>query len=400
MVPSLSSPTWKKLKDILDVTTNIAVVLFAVVAIGVLVKNYLAPRDAKTPAITKGTLFPEIAGVDYKQASRTLIVALNVDCRYCTRSVPFYNSLAEARQENSGQVNIVAAFINKDAELVKSYANEKQLSVQTVAGIDLDALGVNTTPTLILVDSAGKVLDSWRGELQPDGEREVFTALSLPYKPRSGPTSTSANVRKTVDIFDEQKPALSIGPHAEVKTDPTHFVEVFDVSERGDVYVSDDKFMYTYDAQGTLKDTRALPANFKSPFCIDDSGKIYATSGRSLSVFSPELSKIRDISLGDSSPSDVFTLKLALDRKRESLYVQTYIPEPLSQILYRVDLKSQRVTEVYRLPKPVRFNPTYTPGAFDFALSQKFLYISDIYDYKIYVYSLADSSLVKTIERP
>lgn len=401
MVPSLSSPTWKKLKDILDLTTNVVVVLFAVVAIGVLVKNYLAPQDTKTRvAITKGTLFPEIAGVDYKQNPRTLILALNVDCRYCTRSVPFYNSLAEARQENSGQVNIVAAFINKDAGLVKSYSNEKQLSVQTIAGVDLDKLGVHTTPTLILVDSAGKVLDSWRGELQPYGEREVFTALSLPYKPRSGSTSTSANVRKTAEIFDEQKTALSIHPHAEAKNDPAHFIEVFDVNERGDVYVSDDKFMYKYDAQGTLEDTRALPANFKSPFCIDDSGNIYATNGRTLSVFSPELSKIRDVSLDDRLPPDLFTLKLALDRKRESLYAQTYIPEPLSQVLYKVDLKSQRVTEIYRLPKPVRFNPTYTPGAFDFALSEKYLYISDIYDYKVYVYSLADSSLVKTIDRP
>jgi hypothetical protein len=58
------------------------------------------------------------------------------------------------------------------------------------------------------------------------------------------------------------------------------------------------------------------------------------------------------------------------------------------------------VTEVYRLPKPVRFNPTYTPGAFDFALGTEFLYVSDIYDYKIYAYSLADGSLSKTITRP
>lgn len=93
-------------------------------------------------------------------------------------------------------------------------------------------------------------------------------------------------------------------------------------------------------------------------------------------------------------------LKLALDRKRGSLYMQTYVPEPLSQILYRVDLISQQVTEVYRLPKPVHFNPTYTPGAFDFALSEKFLYISDIYDYKVHVYSLEDGSLAKMIDRP
>src|SRR5690348_8167408 len=122
MVPSLDSHTAKRLKSILDVTTNVVVVLFAVVAIGVLVKNYFAPQGVKTSVtIRKGSVFPEIAGIDYRATPQTLILALNVDCRYCTRSVPFYNSLATAQKENADQVNIVAAFINKDPALVKSY---------------------------------------------------------------------------------------------------------------------------------------------------------------------------------------------------------------------------------------------------------------------------------------
>src|ERR1043165_2343374 len=176
MVTSSGLPIRQKLKNILDVTTNVVVVVFAVVAIGVLVKNYFAPPGKTTVDIKKGSVFPQIAGIDYKQTQRTLILALNVDCRYCSRSVPFYNSLAEARQKNAGQFNLVAAFINKDAGLVKSYVDEKHLSVQTIAGVDLDKLEVHMTPTLILVDNAGKVVDSWRGALQPDGEREVFDA--------------------------------------------------------------------------------------------------------------------------------------------------------------------------------------------------------------------------------
>lgn len=129
-------------------------------------------------------------------------------------------------------------------------------------------------------------------------------------------------------------------------------------------------------------------------------GIIYAVGRRGLSVFSPELVKVREISLGDAIADDAFTLKLSLDRKRQTVYVQTYVPEPLSQTLYRLDLNSQQVVEIYREPKPVAFSPTYTPGAFDFAVGEKFLYISDIYDYKVYVYSLEDGTLTKTISRP
>ena len=391
----------KKLKEILDVTTNVVVVVFALVAIGVLVKNYFAPRAAETSVgVEKGSTFPEIAGADYKQAPRTLILALNVDCRFCTRSVPFYNRLAEAWRENEGQLNIVAAFINKEDERVKSYAEEKQLSVQTLAGVDLDKLGIHTTPTLVLIDSAGKVLDSWRGALQPDGEREVFDALDLPYKPEASSTSTAVSVKKTADIFDEQKALLSLRPQNGPQNDPAHFVEVFDVNGKGDTYLAYDKFMYQYDADGRPKNARALPPGFRSPFCVDDAGNLYAVGEGGLSVFSPELVKVRDVPLGDRLPREAFALRLALDRRRESLYIQTYIPAPLTQTLYRLDLKSQQVTEVYRLKKPAPFNPTYTPGAFDFALGEEFLYVSDIYDYKVYVYSLANGALAKTIIKP
>jgi hypothetical protein len=401
MLPSLASQTRKKLKNVLDVTTNVIVVLFAVVAIGVLVKNYLAPYGVRTSgAVVKGSTFPEIAGADYKLASRTLILALNVDCRYCTRSVPFYNSLAEARNERPGKFNIVAAFINPDAGLVQSYAEEKRLSVQTIAGVDLDKFGIHMTPTIVLVDSAGKVLDSWRGALQPDAEREVFAALSLPYKAPAGSTFAAANVKKTADIFDEQKEVLSIRPQSQLQNDPAHFVEVFDVNRHGDVYLVHDKFMYLYDANGNRTDVRPLPAGFRSPFCVDDAGNIYAVGGRGLTVFSSELVKIRDMSFGEGIAEGAFTLKLAPDRKRGTLYVQTYVPEPLAQVLYRLDLNSQEVVEIYRLAKPVRFSPTYTPGAFDFAVGEKFLYISDIYDYKVYVYSLDDGALTKTIDSP
>jgi hypothetical protein len=392
----------KKLKDILDVTTNVVVVVFAVVAIGVLAKNYFAPQAAEIPdSVQKGSAFPEFAGADYKRSPRTLVLALNVDCRFCTRSVPFYNRLAEAQREHADQFSIVAAFINQDGESVKSYAEEKKLAVPAVAGVDLDKLGIHTTPTLVLVDGKGKVLDSWRGALRPDGEREVFDALGVPYKPEAvRATPTAANVKKTADIFDEQKAVLSLRPIDGPANDPGRFVEVFDVNGKGDAFLVADNFMFEYDAGGRLKNTRPLPPDFRSPFCVDDGGNIYAAGEAGISVFSPELVKVRDVALGDPLPRKAITLKMALDRKRESLYIQAYAPSPPAQTLYRLDLKTQQVREVYRLPKPVPFSPTYTPGAFDFALGTKFLYVSDIYDYKVFVYSLEDGSLARTVTRP
>jgi hypothetical protein len=182
-------------------------------------------------------------------------------------------------------------------------------------------------------------------------------------------------------------------------SDITGFVEVFDVNSQRDIYLVSDKTMYTYDGSGALKHKQPLPSGFRSPFCVDDDGVIYSAGKRGVSVFTPDLVKIKDVSLGDQLPLEIFTLKLALDQKRRTVYAQVYSPEPLFQSLYKIDLKSQKVSEVYRLPRPVRFNPTYTPGAFDFTLGDRFLYISDIYDYKVYLYSLKNDVLVKNIKQ-
>jgi hypothetical protein len=400
MVAPSSSRRRTKLRNILDVITNIVVVVFALVAIGVLVKNYFSPTVTRPNiGLKSGDVFPPIEGADYKKAPRTLILALNVDCRYCTKSLPFYNSLASAQKENPNLFSVVAAFINKEEERVRSYVEEKALSVHAIAGVDLDKLGIHSTPTLILVDSGGKILDSWTGGLKHEGEVEVFTAIGLPYRPTAS-TSTVSSVKKTADIFSEERSVLSIQPESKPQSDITGFVEVFDVNSQRDIYLVSDKTMYTYDGSGALKHTQPLPSGFRSPFCVDDDGVIYSAGKRGVSIFTRDLVKIKDLSLGDQVPLDLFTLKLELDQKRGAVYAQVYSPEPLFQSLYKIDLKSERVSEVYRLPRPVRFNPTYTPGAFDFALGDRFLYVSDIYDYKVYLYSLENDVLVKSVKQP
>lgn len=53
----------------------------------------------------------------------------------------------------------------------------------------------------------------------------------------------------------------------------------------GDVYLSYDKFMYRYDAEGKLKDARPLPPDFGRPFCVDDDGNFYAAIHVALCYF-------------------------------------------------------------------------------------------------------------------
>lgn len=397
------SPT--RVKRHLEFITNIAVVLVVVAAVGVAVKQYFgskAPGESKN-RIQVGTVFPTFSNVSYSQSPKTLILALSVSCRFCISSVPFYQSLAQAHRENNNSFQIVALFLDKERDLVNRFVEQKSLPVTAVSSVDFSSLQIPLTPTVILVDSAGKVLNSWVGRLSEDEEKDVFYALGVPYKPAAPSASLATSIvepEKTTDVFDENKPLLTIEPQTSADDAQKRFVNVFDVDSKGNIYLIDINSLLIYDPQGKLLSSNLLPRDFRLPFCVDDKGQIYAQSNSGLSVYSSSLAKIRDVSLDGVVSKNSIVLKLALDRKRGELYVQVYDESPLSQRLYKVNLPTLQAKEIFHLEKPVPFNPTYTPGAFDFTLGSQYVYVSDIREYKVFLFSLSDGSLVKTFTRP
>jgi hypothetical protein len=60
---------------------------------------------------------------------------------------------------------------------VEQYKERNQLDVESVAALNYNALNVNGTPTLILVDSTGRVLEFWVGKLSQEEERQVMEAV-------------------------------------------------------------------------------------------------------------------------------------------------------------------------------------------------------------------------------
>ena len=403
-----------KLKTHLEVAANVAVVTVVVLAVTFAAKQYFgaARRDAGPDRIKIGTTLTEFPQVDYGRYPKTLVLALNVNCHFCVSSIPFYQRLVQAQTENPSSFQAVAIFLNEEAELVKQFADEHKLPVVTVPSADFAGLKIIGTPTLLLVDDKGKVLDAWFGQLPKEEERNVFEALGVPYKPpaesattvttSASPTAARAvaRVEKTAQVFDEDSPLLTIEPQSTSADAARRFADIFDVDDRGNVYLVDVKSMLVYDAHGALLGSHTFPPGFSSPFCVDGGGRIYARGDVGLVIYSPSLEKVGDLPLDGVFSKDSILLKIALDRKRGQLYLQVYDVSPLSQRLYKVDLASGRARELFRLREPVPFNPTYSPGAFDFAIGSRYVYVSDIREYKVSMFSPTDGSLVKTFTRP
>jgi len=170
-----------KLKSVLENTTNAALL----VECGLLAWLFLAHQDLwlhgrqdqvpETQALLGKTL-PSLPDHDWKSQNQTLVMALRQGCHFCEASMPFYKRLSDLRKTDRIRVRLLA--VMPDPETVASaQLQENGVDVEGAFQQPLRSLNVSATPTLLLVNADGKVLRAWVGQLTPQQESEVVSAV-------------------------------------------------------------------------------------------------------------------------------------------------------------------------------------------------------------------------------
>jgi thioredoxin-related protein len=386
-----------KIKQALEVVTNVAVLMAAIALVAVFAHAYFAsPAKRGAGKVPLDAHIGEIKDLDFEGAPRTLVLVLSTGCKYCAQSVPFYRTLASMRGNLTGRTQVIAVFPEDEAG-VKKFLGKSELEMDFRPGIDLGKLGVSSTPTLILFDSGKKILNSWVGTLSNEEQAEVVKTISDANVP---PLAHKPNIKASLSIFDETSPSVTIVPDSAEKSDLRRLVNFFGVDQQGNVFLINNDKLVKYDSKGALLAQASLPEQFHGAFCVDQAGNSYFPSKTNLITYDPTLKQQKTLALPSLLAPGNVVVKMSADRPNNALYLQIYEPEPLSQVLYKVDLGSLRVTPLFKLEKPVRFSPTLTAGAFDFAVGTRHIYVSDIYEYKVLLYSLSTGKYEKAFSRP
>lgn len=152
---------------------NFAIIATALLLTGILARNFFSGRTQAKAITPQAKLF--IKGVDWSRSEHTLLLAIRKDCEFSTRSAPFYRRLLQA---GGDRVRIVAVFPNETSE-GQAYLDELGLPVSEFKQVSISTLGINSVPTLALLDREGVVSAVWTGQLTPSREAEVMDKLRL-----------------------------------------------------------------------------------------------------------------------------------------------------------------------------------------------------------------------------
>lgn len=176
-----------------QISTNLSIILVALIGATVLVKNHLVRpsasfTSARPPATDRNTpggrelpngpaqgTQVSIPGISWSDSDETIVLALSDKCKYCTESAPFYKQLAAETAKRNG-VRVVAVF-PQDPSAGKKYLDDLGVPVGDIKQITLDSIGIRATPTLMIVDKSGRVKQSWVGLLNGERETEVFSRI-------------------------------------------------------------------------------------------------------------------------------------------------------------------------------------------------------------------------------
>lgn len=165
---------WYKRVELL---ANVAILVVAVLLGVVLVSRYLLPASSRpaggeSTRIKPGTKL-SLPGVDWGKGDRTLLLVLSTSCRFCTDSAPFYRRLAQEKAGNGG-VSLLAVLPQSVGDSQK-YLNDLGVAVDDIRQASLEDAQVRATPTLIIADRTGSVIESWVGKLPAEKEEEVLS---------------------------------------------------------------------------------------------------------------------------------------------------------------------------------------------------------------------------------
>lgn len=164
------------LKRAVEIGLNSALLIASLALVsGVVYTHVTSSRNVQPSfaAPAKGVKI-KISGVQWSHSQRTIVLALSSHCHFCTASARFYKRLQEAAKARGVPV---VAVLPQPTDEARSYLENLGVPVAMVKQATLDSLNVSATPTLMIVDSEGKVVSSWVGQLPSSQEKDVFSAL-------------------------------------------------------------------------------------------------------------------------------------------------------------------------------------------------------------------------------
>ena len=119
-----------------------------------------------------------LGGIPWAESHTALVLAITSQCPYCLRSLPLYRRLDRLARDGKQGVSLFVVS-PEPTETIQTFLSDEQIKPLKVLHSSLAALGVQATPTLLIIDQSGIVRRVFVGQLNEQREGQLMDALDL-----------------------------------------------------------------------------------------------------------------------------------------------------------------------------------------------------------------------------
>lgn len=164
---------FKRTASKLEILSNVAVIIAAVAFVVVLIHREWPSPQPGTSAWLQGKTV-SLTSLAHSPAKDDLVMFISEECPFCRREMPFYRTL---RQRLPKDVSLIAVFPAHQPAPGKFLAAQSVTVDRVVSSDSLVQIGVTKTPTLLLVNSHGKVMQAWVGAQPAAQHRKMLSTI-------------------------------------------------------------------------------------------------------------------------------------------------------------------------------------------------------------------------------
>src|SRR5581483_489268 len=121
-----------------------------------------------------GAMFPKLPTITYGEHHVTVAIFLNTRCIACRQSAADYAALGELASNTGNGMVLVCAVFGGESDIAIADAGFRLPMVQVR---DFREYGISGTPTVVAIDSTGKVRDFWIGKLSEGAKANLMRLI-------------------------------------------------------------------------------------------------------------------------------------------------------------------------------------------------------------------------------
>ena len=179
----------------LDRAANVAAIATCVLVCSLAISRWFQQKEeqrtalsALPPVYPAGFVLQPMQNVDYAGSDVTVLLGLNSKCTFCTQSMPILREVSRRVALLGSQKARLVSIGTEPIAVIQSYLDAHGLSTtQTLSVTPSSALAAvaTRTPSLVLVNRAGTVLESWPGLVTAERAEQLLKRVEEETRPKT-----------------------------------------------------------------------------------------------------------------------------------------------------------------------------------------------------------------------